>query len=209
MTFAAPKLTPPKLILASASPRRLALLAQIGVIPAKVTPSDIDETPTPSELPRIYALRMAQEKLQAIVTTTPLGAYYLSADTVVAVGRRILGKPQDADMAELFLRKLSGRRHQVLTAVAVLAPQDGGVKTRVSATTVKLARLSDAAIKDYIASGEWQGKAGGYGIQGYAARHVAWIQGSYTGVVGLPLFETSQLLAGLGYPITAPISAEQ
>ncbi len=209
MTFAAPKLPPPKLILASASPRRLALLAQIGVIPTKVTPSDIDETPTPSELPRIYALRMAQEKLQAIVTTTPLGAYYLSADTVVAVGRRILGKPQDADMAELFLRKLSGRRHQVLTAVAVLAPQDGGIKTRVSATTVKLARLSDAAIKDYIASGEWQGKAGGYGIQGYAARHVAWIQGSYTGVVGLPLFETSQLLAGLGYPITAPISAEQ
>ena len=198
----------PHLILGSASPRRRELLAQLGIAPEAIIPADIDETPALGETPRAYAKRMASEKL-AVVTAARPDAYCLAADTVVAVGRRILGKPNDADEAKNFLTLLSGRRHHVITAIAVSAPNHSasnhsGPKTRLSISTVKFNRLSDEMIADYLASNDWQGKAGGYGIQGYAARYIAWMQGSYTGVVGLPLFETSQLLVGLGYPISAP-----
>ena len=193
----------PQLILGSASPRRRELLAQLGITPDAIVPADIDEAPALGEAPRAYAMRMATEKL-AVVTAANPGAYCLAADTVVALGRRSLGKPTDADEAQKFLRLLSGRRHDVITAIAVSAPNDLAPKTRISTSTVKFNRLSDEMIADYLASDDWQGKAGGYGIQGYAARYIAWMQGSYTGVVGLPLFETSQLLSGLGYPISAP-----
>lgn len=198
--------TASQLILASASPRRQELLAQIGITPHKICPADIDETPHDGELPRAYARRMAAEKV-ALVASDHHQHYCLAADTVVAMGRRILGKPADANEAKLFLEKLSGRRHQVITSVALTAPSknvaDLDIRVRLSASTVKFNRLNAEHIADYIASGEWQGKAGGYGIQGYAARHIAWMEGSYTGVVGLPLFETSQLLSGLGFAINA------
>lgn len=193
----------PHLILGSASPRRRELLAQLGITPEAIIPADIDEAPAKDEAPRAYAMRMAVEKL-AVVTAARPDAYCLAADTVVALGRRILGKPNDADEAKKFLTLLSGRRHHVMTSIAVSVPNDPAPKTRLSISTVKFNRLSDEMIADYLASDDWQGKAGGYGIQGYAARYIAWMQGSYTGVVGLPLFETSQLLTGVGYPISAP-----
>ncbi|MCE2516542.1 MAG: septum formation protein Maf [Alphaproteobacteria bacterium] len=192
----------PRLILASASPRRRELLAQIGITPDEILPADIDETPHQAETPRAYAIRMAAEKVAVIAGQLPQD-YCLAADTVVALGRRILGKPEDHNEARKFLDQLSGRRHQVLTALAVTAPHDPRPKTRLVTSIVKFNRLSDALIDDYLNCGEWQGKAGGYGVQGYAARHIAWMQGSYTGIVGLPLFETSQLLTGAGYPIKA------
>lgn len=184
----------PRLVLGSASPRRLELLAQIGIVPDAILPADIDETPHRQEDARDYTRRMAREKAAALATKAD-GAI-LCADTSVTAGRRILGKPADADEARSFLRLLSGRRHRVLTAVALA--HAGRLHERLVETTIRLRPLSPAEIEDYVRSGEWQGKAGGYGIQGRAGGFVAWIQGSYTGVVGLPLAETATLLAHVG-----------
>ena len=184
-----------RLILASASPRRLALLAQLGVTPDRITPAEIDETPRRDELPRHYAERMAGEKARAAATP---GAFVLAADTVVAVGRRILPKAETGDQARACLDLLSGRRHHVLTALVLVAPDDGR-SARLSESTVVFARLTDAQKRAYVDRGEWHGKAGGYAIQGVAAAFVRALQGSYSGVVGLPLFETAQLLRGRGY----------
>ncbi len=187
----------PPLILASASPRRLDLLAQAGVTPDAVVPGDIDETPAKGETPRLAALRLAAEKARAVALARP-GAYVLAADTVVAVGRRMLGKPETRGQAAAMLALLSGRGHRVFTGVTVIAP--GGVTaSRLSETRVKFKRLSDSEIDVLLASGEWRGAAGGYRIQGRAGALVISLIGSYTGVVGLPLYETMGLLAGLGY----------
>ncbi|AGT08238.1 Maf family protein [Paracoccus aminophilus] len=184
----------PKLTLGSASPRRLELLGQLGIRPDLVLPADIDETPAKGELPRIYVRRMAREKAEALQGTAE-GAI-LSADTVVAVGPRILGKPENAAEAGAFLRLMSGRRHAVMTAVALL--HDGRLRERMVETTVRFRPLTAADIAAYVASGEWQGKAGGYAIQGRAAAFAPWLQGSFTAVVGLPLAETATLLASIG-----------
>jgi len=188
-------LTPKTLVLASASPRRLALLAQIGITPDLIAPQDIDETPHPGELPRPHAERLAREKARAAGTP---GAFVLAADTVVAVGRRILPKAETEAEAAACLELLSGRRHHVLTAVTLVTP-DGAESHRVSESTVIFARLRAAEMRAYLAGGEWQGKAGGYAIQGHASAFVRALHGSYSGVVGLPLFETTQLLKGRGY----------
>ncbi len=188
---------PDRLILASASPRRRDLLASIGVVPDAVRPADIDETPRKAELPRPYALRLAREKAAAAAEP---GALVLAADTVVAAGRRILGKPADEAEAHAFLSLLSGRRHRVATGVALRFGDREW--TRLVETQVKVKRLSDAEISAYLRSGEWCGKAGGYAIQGIAAGFVPSINGSYTNVVGLPLAETANLLAGAGWPVT-------
>ena len=187
----------PRLVLASASPRRLALLAQIGVVPDSVIATDIDETPRKGELPRQTAQRLARAKAAAAATAD---AYVLAADTVVAVGRRILPKAATIEEARACLGLLSGRRHHVLSAIVVVAP-DGRRAERVSDSTVAFARLTARQVEAYLASEEWRGKAGGYAIQGRAAAHARWLSGSYSGVVGLPLFETAQLLRGLGYPL--------
>lgn len=187
--------TAKRLVLGSASPRRLELLAQIGIYPDQVIAADIDETPSRDEAPRDYVRRMAREKaiaLQGQVTGT-----LLCADTIVTVGRRILGKPVDRNQAKVFLTLLSGRRHRVMTAVAVSSVR--GLSERLVETQVRFRPLSDTEIARYLDSGEWQGKAGGYAIQGQAACFVPWIQGSFTSVVGLPLAETATLLAGLGH----------
>ena len=188
-----------KLILASASPRRLELLAQIGIMPDAVVPADIEETPHAQERPRDYVMRMAVEK-HHVVASRHSEAFCLAADTVVCLGQRILGKPEDEAEACAFLKMLSGRRHRVMTAVAISKPhhQDKPA-TRLAVASVKFARLDDQAIEDYIQTDEWRGKAGGYGIQGAAARYIQWMDGSYTGIVGLPCFETAQLFKGLGY----------
>jgi septum formation protein len=183
------------LILASASPRRLQLLAQIGIIPDRVTAPAIDETPLRDETPRRLAARLAREK--AAACTAP-GCFTLAADTVVAVGSRILGKPEDADQALKFLTLLSGRRHHVLTAITLAAP-DGGLSHRLSESSVIFNRLTTPDIAAYIGLDEWQGKAGGYAIQGHAAAFIRQLSGSYSGVAGLPLFETAQLLKGRGW----------
>ncbi len=183
------------LILASASPRRLQLLAQIGVVPDRVVAADIDESPQRDETPRRHAARLAREKAAACAAA---GSFTLAADTVVAVGRRILGKPADADQARAFLTLLSGRRHHVLTAVTLVGP-DGAVGHRLSESSVVFKRLNAREIEGYLATAEWVGKAGGYAIQGVAAAFVRQMAGSYSGVVGLPLFETAQLLRGRGY----------
>jgi len=185
------------LILGSGSPRRRDLLAQIGVIPDAVRPPGIDETPGKGELPRPYCARMAREKAQA--TEAGEGDIVLAADTTVAMGRRILGKPADAGEAAQFLHALSGRRHRVITAVAVRRGARMWQRDVVSA--VKMKRLSDEEINAYLASGDWQGKAGGYGIQGLAGAFIPWISGSFTGIVGLPLAETAGLLQAAGYPV--------
>ncbi len=179
-------------ILASASPRRLDLLAQIGLVPDLVLPADIDEEPTVDEPPRAYALRMATSKLEALQTSNPT-AIILAADTVVAVGRRILPKTETEEEARRCLNLVSGRRHQVLGAIAVAAP-NGKVRTRIIATVVKFKRLHQKEIDSYIEEGEWRGKAGGYAIQGSAAKFIPFISGSYTNVVGLSLPEASTLL---------------
>lgn len=184
----------PRLILGSASPRRLELLAQIGIRPDAVLPAEIDETPAKAEDARGYTRRMAHEKAQALIGRAE--GVILCADTSVTAGRRILGKPQDADEARAFLRLLSGRRHRVLTAIAMA--HAGRLHERLVETTIRLRPLSTADIEAYIASGEWRGKAGGYGIQGRAGSFVAWMQGSYSAVVGLPLAETATLLAHAG-----------
>ena len=188
-----------KLILASASPRRLELLAQIEITPDAVVPADIDETPHAQERPRNYVMRMAVEK-HHVVASQHVDAFCLAADTVVCLGHRILGKPEDEAEARAFLKMLSGRRHRVMTAVAISKPHHKDKPaTRLAVASVKFARLDDQAIEDYIQTDEWRGKAGGYGIQGAAARYIQWMDGSYTGIVGLPCFETAQLFKGLGY----------
>lgn len=185
-----------RLILGSASPRRRELLAQIGVTPDDIRPADIDETPLKGELPRAYALRLATEKALAIDSDDLI----LTADTVVAVGRRILEKPADEAEAVRFLLLLSGRRHRVITACALRRVDK--MWTRRVETQVKFKRLSDEEISAYIRSGEWRGKAGGYAIQGIGAAFIPWISGSYTAVVGLPLPEVAGMLQGAGYPVS-------
>ena len=187
----------PSLILASASPRRRELLARLGLEPARVVHADIDETPRKDELPRDYALRMARGKAEAAADG---GAFVLAGDTVVAVGRRILPKAEDEATARKCLELLSGRRHRVLSAVALRAP-DGSVRERLSETQVLFKRLSAEELAAYLASGEWHGKAGGYAIQGGAEGLIAWISGSHSGVVGLPLFETRALLKAAGFAL--------
>ncbi|CAN5344913.1 Maf family nucleotide pyrophosphatase [soil metagenome] len=184
-----------RLILASASPRRLDLLRQVGLEPDMVVAADIDETPLADETPRRLAVRLALAKAQAVQVA---GAFVLGADTVVAVGRRVLPKAETEAEARKCLALLSGRAHRVLTAVAVIAP-DGRIGQRLSETRLHVKRLTEAEIAAYLASGEWQGKAGGYGIQGRAGAFVMALQGSYSAVVGLPLYETRGLLEGLGY----------
>jgi septum formation protein len=190
------------LVLASASPRRLDLLRQIDIVPDRVDPAAIDETPLPRELPAAHVMRLARAKAEA-VRPRHAGAFILAADTVVACGRRILGKPADETAARRYLGLLSGRRHRVYGAVAVIEP-GGRIATRRVVSQVALKRLSDSDLQAYLATGEWHGKAGGYAIQGQAATLVSWMQGSYSNIVGLPLFETAQLLAGLGYRATCP-----
>lgn len=186
-----------RLILGSGSPRRLELLAQLGVVPDAILPPDIDEEPRKGELPRPYCIRLAAEKAAAVQAGDD--DIVLCADTTVALGRRILGKPRDAGQAAEFLVKLGGRRHQVITAVAVRRGARIWQKDSVSA--VKFKRLSDAELNTYLAGGDWQGKAGGYGIQGAAGAFIPWIAGSYTGIMGLPLAETAALLTAAGYPV--------
>jgi septum formation protein len=187
------------LILASSSPRRLALLRQVGVVPDRIAALAVDETPFARELPRDHVLRLAAAKA-ADVAARPdaAGAYVLAADTVVACGRRILGKADDAPAAERFLRLLSGRRHRVYTGVAVVAP-DRRRAVRAVMTMVRFKRLGAREIAAYLASGEWRGKAGGYAIQGRAEAFVPSINGSWSNVVGLPLATTLDLLQGLGW----------
>jgi septum formation protein len=182
----------PSLVLASASPRRLDLLRQVGIEPVKIDPAHIDETPGPRELPRAYALRMAKAKLAAVAGRHP-GAMVLAADSVVVCGRRILPKAETEAEARACLGLLSGRRHRVLGGIAVGAA-DGTVRARLVETVVRFKRLEAVEIDDYIASDEWRGKAGGYAIQGHAARFVSFVSGSYSNVVGLPLYETMGLL---------------
>jgi septum formation protein len=198
-----------RLVLASASPRRLALLAQIGITPDRVHPAEIDETPLPRELPRLHAERLARAKADAVDAP---GCFVLAADTVVAAGRRILPKAETEAQAHACLTLLSGRRHRVMTAVILRAPNGpdtpddrpvpgGRHAQRLVESVVGLARLTPGQVRAYLDSGEWQGKAGGYAIQGRAASFVRFLSGSYSNVVGLPLFETAQLLRGLGWPI--------
>lgn len=189
------------LILASASPRRRELLTQIGIEPGAVVPAEIDETPGRRELPRHHAERMAREKARAVVPGHA-GAFVLAADTVVACGRRILPKAEDEATARRCLKLLSGGRHRVYGGLSVIAP-DGREAARVVETVVTMKRLHPDEVEAYIASGEWRGKAGGYAIQGRAAVFVARIGGSYSNVVGLPLFETHKLLTGLGWHLEA------
>ncbi len=180
------------LILASASPRRLELLAQVGIVPNKIIPAEIDETPQKQELPRVYVARVAAEKAAVVALQYP-EATILAADTIVACGRRILGKPANAHEAAKMLNLLSGRRHRVYTSVCVHQPLQP-IRQKTVLTQVQLKRLSDAEITAYIASNEWQGKAGGYAIQGRAAAFIPAIHGSYSSVMGLPLAETMALL---------------
>jgi len=193
-----------RLVLASASPRRLALLQQIGIEPAALLPAEIDETPRKAEPPRDLARRLARTKLATAEAalhmedkTAP--TWLLSADTVVAVGRRVLPKAEIPDEAADCLRLLSGRQHRVFTAICLLSPR--GRRERIVETRVRFKRLSGRDIQGYVASGEWRGKAGGYAIQGLAGAFVVKLVGSYSAVVGLPLYETMSLLDGEGYPI--------
>ena len=188
-----------KLVLASASPRRLDLLERIGVVPDAVDPADIDESMLKGELPRVHALRLAAEKAQAVAVRHP-DALVMGADTVVAVGRRILPKVEDEATLRQCMALLSGRRHRVLTGVALALP-DGAIRSRLIETMIAMKRLSAAEIDFYAAHGEWRGKAGGYALQGYGEVYVRHIAGSYSNVVGLPLAETRSLLKGAGYPI--------
>jgi septum formation protein len=194
--LAAPS-APAPLVLASASPRRLDLLRQIGLVPARVDPAELDETPLPRELPAAHAKRLEAAKADAVLPRHP-GVFLLAADTVVACGRRILPKAEDEETAAHCLALLSGRRHRVLGAVEVAAP-DGRRLNRLVMTAVAFKRLTKGEIDRYLASGEWRGKAGGYAIQGLAAAFIPWINGSYPNVVGLPLAEVWAMLQGLGF----------
>lgn len=200
--------TRPKLALASASPRRLELLQQIGLDVDALLPTDIDETPQRNELPRSLAQRLSSEKAAAAVKIMAYqprleGSYVLAADTVVAVGRRILPKCEDIEQAEDCLRLLSGRQHRVFTGVTLITPR-GAERRRLVESRLRFKRLGATEIDAYLASGEWRGKAGGYAIQGLAGTFVVKLVGSYTAVVGLPLYETVSLLAGEGYPVLQP-----
>ncbi|WP_426166605.1 Maf family protein [Sandarakinorhabdus sp. DWP1-3-1] len=186
-----------KLILASASPRRVELLARLGIVPAAIDPADIDETPGKAEVPRAHAERLAREKCAA-VAARHAGALVLAADTVVGVGRRILPKAEDEATARKCLALLSGRRHRVTTAVAI-ADAGGHIRMRTSETIVAFHRLDAAAVDGLVAAGDWRGKAGGYALQGSAETWVRWLSGSWSGVVGLPLAETRTLLAASGW----------
>jgi septum formation protein len=195
----------PKLVLASGSPRRLALLNQAGIDPDSLRPADIDETPRKGELPRACANRLARAKAEATlhmmrVDEEMRGAFILAADTVVAVGRRILPKAELLDEAAQCLRLLSGRNHRVHTSICLVTPKEN-FRQRLIETRVRFKRLGEEDIEAYLASGEWRGKAGGYAVQGIAGSFVVKIVGSYTNVVGLPLYETTALLSGEGYPI--------
>ena len=195
---------PHRLVLASASPRRVELLAQIGIVPDGIVPADIDETPQRREEPGPLARRLALGKAEAVAAVQD-DAWVLAADTVVGLGRRILGKPENADDARLFLSLLSGRRHRVFGGVTVIPP-GGRAARRLVVTTVTFKRLESAEIDAYLASGEWEGKAGAYAIQGLAGGFVRRINGSYFNVVGLPLYETLSLLRGSGFvpPVVSP-----
>ena len=188
----------PILILASSSPRRRDLLARLGVAPARIASPDIDETPRKGEVPRVYALRMAEEK--AVAVARHAGEIVVAGDTTVAVGRRILPQAADADMQRGFLNLLSGRRHHVLSAVAVIDGH-GRMRSRICDSIVRFKRLSEEEIESYIQSGEGIGKAGGYAIQGRAEALIDWMAGSHSGVIGLPLYETRALLRASGYPL--------
>lgn len=192
----------PAFILASASPRRRQLLEQIGFTPDEILPADIDETEHPGELPRDLAGRLAQEKALAVAGAHP-GKVVLGSDTVVAVGRRILPKTEDEEEAAACLGLLSGRSHRVFTGIAVAGPGEGSLRKRIVETRVKVKQLSAQERAAYLASREWEGKAGGYGIQGGFSAFIIQIVGSYSAVVGLPLYETANLLtAALGQPVS-------
>ena len=188
-----------RLILASASPRRIDLLARIGVVPDAVVPADIDESVLPGELPRDHALRLAREKAEAVAAANP-DDLVLAAETVVAVGRRILPKVEDETTLRACMKLLSGRRHRVMTGVALAAP-GGALRTRLGETMIAMKRLSEEEIDYYAGHGEWRGKAGGYALQGYGEVYVRHIAGSYSNVVGLPVAETRLLLKAAGYDI--------
>jgi septum formation protein len=195
----------PKLVLASGSPRRLTLINQAGMEPDALRPADVDEMPRKGELPRALATRLARAKAEAAAETLRAdeelrGSYILAADTVVAVGRRILPKAELLDEAAQCLRLLSGRNHHVYTAVCLVTPREA-FRQRLVDTRVRFKRLSDEDIEAYLASGEWRGKAGGYAAQGIAGTFIVKIVGSYTNIVGLPLYETTNLLAGEGFPV--------
>lgn len=195
----------PKLVLASGSPRRLALLAQIGLEPDALMPAEVDETPERSELPRALAVRLAREKAEAVIERVRdneqlRGAYIVAADTVVAVGRRILPKPELLEEASACLRLLSGRTHRVYSGVCLVTPKNS-IRTRLVESRVRFKRFSALDLDSYLASGEWRGKAGGYAIQGLAGSFVVKLIGSYPNVVGMPLFETATMLMGEGFPV--------
>jgi septum formation protein len=190
--------SPVRLVLASTSPRRLDLLKRIGVVPDRIAAPDIDEDPLKAELPRAYVVRIATGKADAVARDAD--EIVLAGDTTIAVGRRILGKPEDEADLRRMLALLSGRRHHCLSAVCLIG-LDGKPRTRLSDTIVTFKRLTDAEIDAYVASGEGMGKAGGYAIQGRAEGYVRFLSGSHSGVVGLPVFETRALLASAGYPI--------
>ena len=188
-----------RLILASASPRRLALLARLGIVPDAVAPADLDESPLKGERPRAHAERLAREKACA-VAARHAGPFVLAADTVVSVGARILPKAEDEATARACLKLMSGRRHRVMTAVALIDPT-GRLHQTCSESIVIFHRLTDADLEALIAAGDWQGKAGGYALQGAAEAHVRWMAGSWSGIVGLPLAETRGLLRRAGFPL--------
>ena len=195
----------PKFVLASGSPRRLSLINQAGIEPDALRPAELDETPRKGELPRACANRLARAKAEAALATVRIddelkGAYILGADTVVAVGRRILPKAELLDEAAQCLRMLSGRNHRVYTAICLVTPKEA-FRQRLVETRVRFKRLSPQDIEAYLASGEWRGKAGGYAAQGLAGSFIVKLVGSYTNVVGLPLYETVALLSGEGFPI--------
>jgi septum formation protein len=195
----------PKLVLASGSPRRLGLLNQTGIEPDQLMPAEVDESPVKGELPRAYATRLARVKAEAALAAIRRddelrGSFIVAADTAVAVGRRILPKAELLDEAAQCLRLLSGRNHRVYSGVCVVTPKEA-FRQRLVETRVRFKRLSQEDLEAYLASGEWRGKAGGYAIQGLAGSFVVKIVGSYTNVVGLPLYETAALLAGEGYPV--------
>jgi len=195
----------PKLVLASGSPRRLALLNQAGIEPDSLQPAEIDEIPVKGELPRALANRLAREKAQVALASVKIdeelrGSYIVAADTVVAVGRRVMPKAEMLEDAAACLRMLSGRNHRVYTGICLVTPKET-FRQRLVETRVRFKRLSGEDLEAYLASGEWRGKAGGYAIQGLAGTFVIKMVGSYTNVVGLPLYETLSLLSGEGYPV--------